>query len=120
MLDLDPTTVSQIRTLTASWSACIDRTNNYAAVVFQTTGASGREAMWPFVLRQFTASRSGTWKTGSNSGVYSAGFSSTGIPLVGWKDANLPVLAFIGSTGGSSIDRVVQYWEKALGATITG
>jgi hypothetical protein len=120
VLDLDATTVAEIQTLTTSWTACIDDDKNYAAVIFQTTGGPGRETMWPFVEQQFTATRHGSWKAGANSGIYSAGKSSSGTPLVGWKDSQAPVLAFIGSSNGSSVDSVIAYWKAALGATITG
>ncbi|MET3806980.1 actin-like ATPase involved in cell morphogenesis [Nakamurella sp. UYEF19] len=121
VLSLDAKTVAQLQTLTTSFSTCIDSTNGFAAVIFQTTGAAGRDLLWPFIEEQFTARRSGTWKTATDSGEYSGGPSPTGgVTLMGWRDSKLPVLAFIGATKGADLDATITYWKAALGATITG
>lgn len=120
VLALDAATVQQIQTVTTSWSACVDHDKGYAAVIFQTTGTPGRDIMWPFVKQQFTSARTGRWSSVHNTGPYSAGMTTANSAMVGWEDDKLPVLAFIGATKTGTVDEVVQYWTKALGATITG
>lgn len=90
-------------------------------MIFQTTGAAGRDVFWPYIQKQFIAKRSGTWTTATDSGEYSGRASSSGgVTLLGWRDSDLPVLAFIGATKGADIDETIAYWKAALGATTTG
>ncbi|SDP12004.1 Hsp70 protein [Nakamurella panacisegetis] len=116
-LGLTEDTIKYIETVTTAWTACIDESAGYAAVIFQGTNATGRDTLWSYVLKQFTESRKGNWTAADGSGRYSAGTTSSDVSLVAWEDANLPVVAFMGASGG--VDALISYWKGELGATVT-
>lgn len=105
--------------LTSAWTACIDQTNQLVTILLQTNNAAARDAVWPEVIKQFTESRSGNWRTTALTGVYSAGTTDDGDPVVSWKTDGQPVVAFlIAASTDKSPDELITIWRNALDAQV--
>ena len=121
VLGVEKSVLDAFATVASSWTVCIDKAAGYAGILLQANNATARNTLSTALAENFTATRSGTWKTAKESGRFSAGADEKGRATVLWSTDQEPVVAVLVATStDKSPDEAVVYWQNALQAKVSG